>query len=77
MEAATRGALEAGKKVGGIRIEREAGQVVKLVQGQHYLPTGTAAFCKVRRFPARVHPSRRPRGRGGRVAAPGRGLTSA
>ena len=46
MEAATRGALEAGKKVGGIRIEREAGQVVKLVQGQHYLPPGTAAFCK-------------------------------
>ena len=71
MEAATRGALEAGKKVGGIRIEREAGQVVKLVQGQHYLPTGTAAFCKVRRFPAPIHPSRRGAGRAGGAPLPG------
>ena len=46
MEAATRGALMANKPVGGIRIEREAGQVVKLVQGEHYLPKGQAAFCK-------------------------------
>ena len=65
MEAATRGALEAGKNVGGIRIEREAGQVVKLVQGQHYLPPGTAAFCKVRRFPTRIR------------AGPGRGAGGA
>jgi|ERR1712091_52180 len=46
MEAATRGALQAGGEVGGIRIEREAGQIVRLVQGEHYLPKGHAAFCK-------------------------------
>ena len=33
MEAATRGALQAGGEVGGIRIEREVGQIVRLVQG--------------------------------------------
>ena len=45
MEAATRGALQAGGEVGGIRIQREAGQTVRLVQGEHYLPKGHASFC--------------------------------
>ncbi|KAL4458429.1 hypothetical protein ABPG75_013294 [Micractinium tetrahymenae] len=43
MEAATLGALEAGKPVAGIRIQREAGTKVLTAS---YLPPGSQVFCR-------------------------------
>ncbi|PRW60062.1 sugar kinase [Chlorella sorokiniana] len=43
MEAATQGALLAGKRVAGIRIQREAGTTVLTAS---YLPTGSQVHCR-------------------------------
>ncbi|EFN54207.1 hypothetical protein CHLNCDRAFT_24809 [Chlorella variabilis] len=43
MEAATLGALSAGKPVGGIRIQREAGTTVRTAS---YLPPDSQVFCR-------------------------------
>lgn len=43
MEAATLGALEAGKPVAGIRIQREAGTTVRTAS---YLPADSQVFCR-------------------------------
>ncbi|CAL8468805.1 g8346 [Coccomyxa elongata] len=43
MEAATLGAMDADKPVGGIRISREAGTTVRTAS---YLPTDAAVFCR-------------------------------
>lgn len=43
MEAATRGALDAGGQVGGIRISREAGTTVRTAS---YLPSDSSVFCR-------------------------------
>ena len=43
MEAATLGALQAGKPVGGIRIQREAGTTVRTAS---YLPPDSQVFCR-------------------------------
>jgi uncharacterized protein (TIGR00730 family) len=45
MEASTRGAMDAGMPVGGIRIEREAGTKVRSA-AQSYLAAEETAFCK-------------------------------
>lgn len=44
MHAATLGALTAGKPIGGIRIQREAGTTV--LSGKSYLPPEATVFCR-------------------------------
>ncbi|KAL9236240.1 hypothetical protein vseg_010936 [Gypsophila vaccaria] len=52
MDAATKGALQAGKRVGGFKIEKEAGQWSS--SGSHsYLPPDTYLTCRF--FSARKH----------------------